>query len=158
MGIELGPKRGVANHYGVRDADNQYGGQDNSVGKVKSASWEFDYDNLPAYQEGNLAQQIPANSIIVSAHVVVEVASASGGTETATLGLTNTSGTVVDVDGLAAAGQLTNALLRVKGSYIKGAGALIDKTIGTAACQLTFTPSVALTAGRFKVIVHYIYN
>ena len=158
MGYETGAKRGVANHYGPRGADNQYGGQDNSVGKVKAASWEFDYDDLPAYRAGNLAQQIPANSILVSAHVVVEEASASAGTETATMGLTDTAGNVVDVDGLATASQLTNALLRAKGSYIKGSGALIDKTIGTAACQLTFTPSATLTAGRFKVIVHYIYN
>ena len=159
MGYEVGPKRGVATHYGPRNADNQYGGQDNSVGKVKSASWEFDYDDLPAYNAGNLAQQIPANAVLVSAHLVVEEAFTSGSSHTMTMGLTNaSSGSVVDVDGLATASELTNALLTVKGSYIKGAGALIDKTIGTAACQLTLTPSHTLTAGKGKIIVHYIYN
>ena len=35
MGYEIGSKRGVANHYGPRGTDGQYGGQDNSVGKIK---------------------------------------------------------------------------------------------------------------------------
>ncbi len=158
MGYEIGPKRGVANHYGPRETDNQFGGQDNTSGKVKSVSYEFDFDKLPAHGASNLEYQLPANTIIVSAHLVVEEATTSGGTETATMGLTDVDGSVVDVDGLATASQLTNALLRTKGSYIKGAGDLIDKTIGTKAAQLTFTPSVTLTAGKFKVIIRYIYN
>ena len=44
MGYEIGPKRGVANHYGPRETDNQFGGQDNTNGKIKSVSYDFDFD------------------------------------------------------------------------------------------------------------------
>ena len=80
MGYEIGSKRGVANHYGPRGTDGQYGGQDNSVGKIKEASWTFDYDKLPAYSASNLEMQIPANSTVLHAHIRVLTAAVSSGT------------------------------------------------------------------------------
>ena len=158
MGYEIGPKRGVANHYGPRETDNQFGGQDNTNGKIKSVSYDFDFDKLPAQGSGNLEYQLPANTVIVSAHLVVKEAFTSASTHTMKVGLTTTAGVVVDDDGLIAAAQATNALITTKGSYIKGAGALVDKTIGTAACEVTVASSHTLTAGKGKLIVHYIYN
>lgn len=158
MGYEIGPKRGVANHYGPRETDNQFGGQDNTNGKVKSVSYDFDFDKLPAQGSGNLEYQLPANTVIVSAHLLVKEAFTSASSHTMTVGLTTTAGAVVDADGLIAAAQATNGLVTTKGSYIEGAGALIDKTIGTAACEVTVASSHTLTAGKGKLIVQYIYN
>jgi|TARA_R110000787_G_scaffold231889_1_gene339221 hypothetical protein len=158
MGYEIGSKRGVANHYGVRGTDNQYGGQDNSVGKVKEASWTFDWDKLPTYTASNLEQVLPANCTVLSAHLRVLTAGAAGSSTAMTVGLTTTAGVSVDPDGLAAAAQLDNTAVTTKGTRTAGAGALIGKTIGTAACEVVVAMSVALTAGRFELVVKYQYN
>tara|TARA_R110000824_G_C15024894_1_gene658751 strand:+ start:382 stop:864 length:483 start_codon:yes stop_codon:yes gene_type:complete len=160
MGYEIGTKRGVANHYGPRGTDGQYGGQDNSVGKIKEASWTFDYDKLPAYTASNLEQSLPANTTVVSAHLRVITAATSAGTPALNIGLTTTAGVVVDLDGLAAPAQMTWALLAVKGSRIAGAGALIGTTIGTSACEVTvaISDSDTFTAGKFELVVKYQYN
>jgi hypothetical protein len=146
MGYEIGPKRGVANHYGPRGADNQYGGQDNSVGKVKEASWVFDYDKLPAYSASNLEMQIPANATITHAALRVLTAGASAGTANMTVGLTTTAGVVVDA-------------IQVKGQRIAGTGALVNALpVGTSAVEVTVAAAAALTAGKFELVVHYQYN
>jgi hypothetical protein len=61
-------------------------------------------------------------------------------------------------DGLAAAAQLDNTAVTTKGTRTAGAGALIGKTLGTAACEVVVAMSVALTAGRFELVVKYQYN
>jgi len=159
MGYEIGPKRGVANHYGPRGADGQYGGQDNSVGKLKEASWTFDFNKLPVYTASNLEMQLPANTTLIHAHLRTIVAGAAGSSTAFNIGLTTTAGVVVDLDGLGAVGQYTNAVLTTKGSRAAGAGALIGKTIGTSACEVTVaTVGGALTAGKFELVVAYQYN
>jgi len=159
MGYEIGPKRGVANHYGPRGADGQYGGQDNSVGKVKEASWTFDFNKLPVYSASNLEMQLPANTTLIHAHLRTIVAGAAGSSTAFNIGLTTTAGVVVDADGLGAVGQFTNAVITTKGTRAAGAGALIGKTIGTAACEVTVaTVGGALTAGKFELVVAYQYN
>ena len=159
MGYEIGPKRGVANHYGPRGVDNQYGGQDNSVGKVKEASWVFDYDKLPAYSASNLEMQIPANATITHAALRVLTAGASAGTANMTVGLTTTAGVVVDADGLVTAANATFAKIQVKGQRIAGTGALVNALpVGTSAVEVTVAAAAALTAGKFELVVHYQYN
>jgi hypothetical protein len=158
MGYEIGPKRGVANHYGPRGTDGQYGGQDNSVGKVKEASWTFDWDKLPAYTASNLEMQLPANATVLHAHLRVITAATSSGTANMTVGLTTTAGVVVDADGLLTAANATWALVQVKGNRIAGTGALVAKTIGASACEITVASAAALTAGRFELVVQYQYN
>ena len=159
MGYEIGPKRGVANHYGPRGADNQYGGQDNSVGKVKEASWVFDYDKLPAYSASNLEMQIPANATVTHAALRVLEPAVSSGTANITVGLTTTAGAVVDADGLITAANAAYAKLEVKGQRIAGTGALVNALpVGTSAVEVTVAAAVALTAGRFELVVHYQYN
>jgi len=159
MGYEIGPKRGVANHYGPRGADGQYGGQDNSVGKLKEASWTFDFNKLPVYSASNLEMQLPANTTLIHAHLRTIVAGAAGSSTAFNIGLTTTAGVVVDADGLGAVGQFTNAVITTKGTRAAGAGALIGKTIGTAACEVTVaTVGGALTAGKFELVVAYQYN
>ena len=158
MGYEIGPKRGVANHYGPRGTDGQYGGQDNSVGKIKEASWTFDYDKLPAYSASNLEMQIPANATIAHAHIRVLTGATSGGTAHIEVGTTATDGTGADPNSLITTSEATWTLVQVKGNRIAGAGALIGKTVGTKAVELTVTPAATLTGGKFEVVVQYQYN
>ena len=159
MGYEIGTKRGVANHYGPRGADNQYGGQDNSVGKVKEASWVFDYDKLPAYSASNLEMQIPANATVTHAALRVLEPAVSSGTANITVGLTTTAGAAVDADGLITAANAAYAKLEVKGQRIAGTGALVNALpVGTSAVEVTVAAAAALTAGKFELVVHYQYN
>tara|TARA_R110000787_G_scaffold131671_1_gene243666 strand:+ start:149 stop:625 length:477 start_codon:yes stop_codon:yes gene_type:complete len=158
MGYEIGTKRGVANHYGPRGADNQYGGQDNSSGVTKSASWTFDYNKLPVATLSNLEMQIPANATIVNVHLTVKEAFASAGAAALSIGTTATDGTGAAATSLAAPAQLTNALVTVKGNRIAGAGALVGKTVGAKAVEVTVVSSHTLTAGKGEIVVHYQYN
>jgi len=159
MGYEIGTKRGVANHYGVRGTDGQYGGQDNSVGKIKEASWTFDYDKLPAYSASNLEMQIPANATVTHAALRVLEPAVSSGTANITVGLTTTAGAVVDADGLITAANAAYAKLEVKGQRIAGTGALVNALpVGTSAVEVTVAAAATLTAGKFELVVHYQYN
>ena len=158
MGYEIGTKRGVANHYGVRGTDNQYGGQDNSVGKIKEASWTFDYDKLPAYSASNLEMQIPANATVLHAHLRVLTAATSAGTPTMVVGLTTTAGVVVDADGLLSASDLTWAKIQVKGARYAGTGARVAVLpVGTSDVEVTAAVT-GLTGGKFELVVQYQYN
>ena len=158
MGYEIGAKRGVANHYGPRGTDGQYGGQDNSVGKVKEASWTFDWDKLPAYSASNLEMQIPANATIISCNLRTLTAGAAASSTAMTVGLVNSSsGSAIDVDGLLAAAQGTNTIVTTKGARVAGAGALLGLA-QTVATEIAVAMSVALTAGRFELVVTYEYN
>ncbi len=158
MGYEIGSKRGVANHYGVRGTDNQYGGQDNSVGKIKEASWTFDWDKLPAYSASNLEMLIPANATIISCNLRTLTAGAAGSSTAMTVGLVNASTVVtIDADALLAAAQGTNTIVTTKGARAVGAGALLGLA-QTVATEIVVAMSVALTAGRFELIVTYEYN
>ena len=159
MGYEIGSKRGVANHYGVRGTDGQYGGQDNSVGKIKEASWTFDWDKLPTATLSNLEMQIPANATVLHAHLRVLTAATSAGTPTMTVGLTTTAGVVVDADGLLSASDLTWARIQVKGLRQAGTGALVAVLpVGTSDVEVVVATSAALTGGRFELVVQYQYN
>ena len=159
MGYEIGPKRGVANHYGPRGADNQYGGQDNSSGVTKSASWTFDYNKLPVATLSNLEMQIPANATVTHAALRVLEPAVSSGTANITVGLTTTAGAVVDADGLITAANAAYAKLEVKGQRIAGTGALVNALpVGTSAVEVTVAAAATLTAGKFELVVHYQYN
>ena len=159
MGYEIGSKRGVANHYGPRGTDGQYGGQDNSVGKIKEASWTFDYDKLPAYSASNLEMQIPANATVLHAHIRVLTAAVSSGTANLTVGLIATDGTGADADGLITASDATYARMQVKGLRQAGTGAFIGVLpVGTKDVEVTVASAAALTAGRFELVVQYQYN
>jgi len=160
MTIELAPKRGVANHYGVRTTSNKYGGQENSVGVVKSAEWTVTYNDLPLALNSNLPMVIPALATIVSAKMIVDVAFTSTSTTTdLNVGLEQKDGTDIDPDGLIAAAEATQTAIGTAGNVVTGAGALIGKTIGADAGQLMIIPSVDdLLTGSARVIVEYVYD
>ena len=160
MTIEMAPKRGVANHYGVRSANNKYGGQENSVGIVKSAEWEFTYNDLPAALASNLPQVIPALATIVSAKLVVDAAFTSTSTTTdLTVGLEQSDGTDIDIDGLLTAANASQTVIGTAGNVATGSGALIGKTVGAAAGQVIVQSSDSdLLTGSARLVVEYIYD
>lgn len=160
MGIELDPKRGVANHYGVRTTDGRYGAQQNSDGVIKSAIWDFTYNTLPAAGTNNLQFVIPANATIVSARLIVDTPFTSTSTTTdLTVGLQTSAGAEIDNDGLITAANATQTTIAVDGGVITGSGALVGKSIGAAAGELVVAGTdTDLTAGAGRVIVEYIYN
>lgn len=161
MGFEIDAKRGVANHYGPRDTNGKFGGQQSTCnGIVKSAIWDFDYNDLPNYGSNGLQFVIPANATIVSAKLYVDVAFTSTSTTTdLDVGLYTSAGSAIDADGLITASEATQTAIGTAGNVVTGAGALVGKSIGASAGELVVTPSVAdLTAGKGRIVVEYVYN
>ena len=160
MTFEIDSKRGVANHYGVRATDGKYGGQLASNGEVKKAEWDIVYNDLPVAGTNNLQYSIPANSTIVSAKLYIGTAWTSTSTTTDLLvGLEQADGTDIDVDGLIAATEATQATIAVANSVISGAVGLVGKTIGAAAGELIVAGSASdLLTGTAKLVVEYKTN
>jgi hypothetical protein len=161
MGFEIDAKRGVAQHYGVRTTNGKFGGQQSTKeGVIKSAIWDFDYNDLPNYGSGGLHFQIPANATIVSATLYVDVAFTSTSTTTdLDVGLYTAGGTAIDADGLITAANATQTAIGTAGNVIAGSGALVGKTIGTSAGELVVAPTVAdLLTGAGRIVVEYVYN
>lgn len=161
MGFENQAIRGVLNHYGPRKINQKFGGETpNAV--ITTASWIFDYNDLPDASAQGLEYVIPANATILSAKLQIITAFTSTSTTTdLTVGLQTSAGVAIDDDGLITAAQATQTTIAVAGAIIDGASgtaaALIGKTIGTTAGELVVTPSVAdLTAGKARLIVEYI--
>jgi hypothetical protein len=161
MGFEIDGKRGVANYYGVRTTNGKFGGQQSTKeGVVKSAIWDFDYNDLPNYGSGALHFQLPANATIVSATLYVDVAFTSTSTTTdLDVGLYTAAGSAIDADGLITAANATQTAIGTAGNVITGSGALVGKTIGSSAGELVVTPTVAdLLTGAGRIVVEYVYD
>ena len=108
----------------------------------------------------NLQHVIPANATIVSAELIVDVAFTSTSTTTdLDVGLYTSAGVAIDADGLITVSEATQTAIGTAGNRVNGAGALINKSIGSSAGELKVTPSVDdLTAGAGRIIVKYVYN
>lgn len=161
MGFEIDGKRGVANYYGVRTTNGKFGGQQSTKeGVVKSAIWDFDYNDLPNYGSGALHFQLPANATIVSATLYVDVAFTSTSTTTdLDVGLYTAAGSAIDADGLITAANATQTAIGTAGNVITGSGALVGKTIGSSAGELVVAPTVAdLLTGAGRIVVEYVYD
>lgn len=158
MTFELQAVRGVLNSYGPRVTDQSFGGHANTVDNVKTAVWQFTYNNLPDAATNQLAVSIPAGSTIVSAKFRVVTAFTSTSTTTdLTVGLQDSAGTEIDNDGLLTAVNLDQTAIALVGNLVTGTGALVGKTIGAAAGELVVAPNVDdLLTGEAQVIVEYI--
>ena len=159
MGMELDSVvRNVNSHYGPRNTTEKYGGAVNTDGRIKRATWEFSYDDLPAGGAGNLEMSIPAGATIVSAHLEIITGFTSTSTTTdLDIGLEQADGTDIDLNGLIAAAEATQTAIATDGNYITGAGALVGASIGAAAGELVVTPTVDdLLTGVGRVHVDYL--
>ena len=161
MGFEIDSKRGVAASYGVRTTNGKFGGQQSTKnGVVKSAVWDFKYNDLPNYGSNGLQFTLPANTTIVSAKLYVDVAFTSTSTTTdLDVGLYTAAGAAIAASGLISASEATQTAIGTAGNVVTGAGSLIGKTIGGTAGELVVTPTVAdLTAGQGRIVVEYVYD
>lgn len=162
MSLETQSIRGVTKNFGTRETQGKYGARTYGEGYIKTSIWTFDYDDLPAGGATNQEHVIPAGSTIVSAKLRIVTAFTSTSTTTdLTVGLEQSDGTDIDLDGLITAAQATQTTIGTAGNLIDGssgtAGALINTTIGSADGELVVTPSVDdLTAGRAEMIVEYL--
>ena len=163
MTFETMATRGVVAHFGPRKTDLKDGGKSLDVsGRMQTARWVFNYDDLPDAADNNHAISIPANSTIISAKLnIITAFTSTSTTSDLTVGLQTSAGTEIDNDGLITAAQATQTTIAVVNSVIDGAsgtpGALIGKTIGATAGELTVAPSVAdLLTGRAEMIVEYL--
>lgn len=161
MSYEIDAKRGVANHYGARTTDGSKGAQQSTKnGIIKSAVWDFSYDNLPASGTSNLQLAIPANATIVSAKLYVDVAFTSTSTTTdLVVGLYTSAGVAIDADGLISASEATQTAIGTAGNVVTGAGALVGKTIGATAGELVVAGTdTDLLTGKGRIVVEYVYD
>ena len=143
---------GVRNFYGPRGADKKYPALIKTEGNTKEMQLDFEVDDLPvASADGSMVLEIPADSLIVSSKLHVKTA-AAGGTSY-NIGLKQSDGTAIDVDGLDA-GVLTAAL--TEDAWIINDGALVGASIGAAAGQIEVAATGTFTAGSYRLIVEYI--
>ncbi len=96
--------------------------------------------------------EIPANSLILSAKLVVKTLFASGGAPTLDIGTYDSAGAPVDANGLFAATALGALTLN---AVIDGAGAQVGAVV-TQAVRIGASRNVAAyTAGQAQVVVEY---
>lgn len=144
--------RNVMVHYGPRKiADKKFGGEYGSKDLVKTASWVFSYDDLPAAAVSELEMKLPAYAKVTRCYTEI--------LETVTLGGDRTGITVQNVIGDYDSSADAPAAL-TRGTLIEHDGSLAD--VGSSAAALVVTTAATggasgdLTAGMFKVSVEYI--
>ena len=99
---------------------------------------------------------IPANSLILSATLVMTTAATSGGAATLTIGTYNAAGTAIDADGIDATVALTaidaiGETVRCDGAHLTTAGLVtVDAYIGL------IYATAAYTAGAGKLYIEYV--
>lgn len=163
------------NHYGPRVVDSRYGGNKRSPNGVVTASWTIDLAKeitgapattnvlLAADTDGNQMEHlIPAYAKILSCRAVCQTAIATlGGTAASTadlqVGLEQTDGTDIDLDGLidATDGALTivsNDWVEARGVYFQGGSAALVPDYGSAATPGE-TVSIGAAAGNLYVLL-----
>jgi len=147
---------GLIVHFGSEGAVSNIAGQV----ETDSVTQELVIDISDATTIGTAAPsnlinsaRIPANSLIVSARLIVNTAFTSGGAATLALGTCSSAGVAIDQNGLiadVAVGSLTADTL------VTGAGAQVG-TVTTVEAYLYLTyGTAAFTAGTGKIVVTYI--
>lgn len=151
---------GSAIHYGPRSTEKIGVSLDTDT-LEEVLVYDFDYANLPSADENDEAvPTIPAGSTVIDARIEVLTAFSGDSVDHLDIGLAQEDGTAIDADGLvdgSADGVVTST------GFVKGAGALIDASVGSDPAQVTAaalkadgtTPSTP-TAGVARLIVKYI--
>lgn len=163
MGFETNLIRNVENHYGPRVTNKKFGGVLPSRGPVRTAVWDFNYDDLPVSDATNkMVLRIPANTYIIEAYFQVITAFAGG--TTYDIDLVETDGTAIGTgedklwDALALASiDATEVIAELKSSTSAGTNAgnaLMAKT--DAEGQLQVVATGTFTAGRARIVIEYL--
>lgn len=153
-GASGGGTRRAATHYGEREIEDvlpsKYVKSDSEVVLTHT----FSFDDLPVSGDDEAILRIPANAFIVSATLRV-LTPIDGTTPTLTIGLEESDGTAIDVDGIDVA--IAESALDAVGETVLCDGALVAKLvgIGTAAGQIIVTTGGTVTAGKFVLETVY---
>jgi hypothetical protein len=119
----------------------------------------INYDDLPVVSANDVTvQSIPAYAWIESATLHVQEAFTSGGAATMSIGLYESDGTVIDLDGIDV--DIALAAINAKGERVLCDGALVANTagVGTAAGQVVVVESSGAnpyTAGKGELVIRY---
>lgn len=144
---------GVPNQFGVPVEPSGLPSVIADDGVRRTIALPFKYDNLPTNSTNDAGVlSIPAHAQIVDARLETKVAFAGG--TSYDIGLVQSDGTAIDVDGLFAA--LALASINAKGKWANGAGALVGAGIGANAGQIKVTATGTFTAGEARLLVTYI--
>ena len=147
MTLEITPVRGVAAHYGPRETDNSHGGQESTkMGVIKTAEWDFNFDNLPAVLDSNLPQTIPGKASVINVTIYVD--------EDWT-GATAMSVSLVEKDGTVAADAVAGASNLDEGDVTT---ADVGEKVSDNPVQLVVSTTGTATAGKARVVVNYKYD
>ena len=145
------------NHYGPREIDEIFGGEQTTSGGLHTLEWVFDWDDLPAVDAAGLDMEIfvPQGAVITFARFQTITGFVAG--TSYDIGLEEKDGTDIDADGLFDA--LLQAAISAENEWADHSdytGALIDATVGLAENgYLLIAETGTFTAGRGKVIVEY---
>lgn len=154
VGPTAGSTKVAAWHYGPTEIEDKHP----SVYAVSQnrtvVSHTFSYDDLPVSGDDKLIAEIPANARITRSTLRV-ITPIAGTTPTLTIGLEQSDGTAIDVDGIDVA--IAEAALDAIGETVECDGALVGNTagIGTAAGQIIATTGGTVTAGKFMLETEY---
>ena len=145
---------GVRNNYGSQTTQDKFPGLIKTEGYTKEMVIDFNYDDLPVESaDGALVIELPLDTFVVSSRLHVKTA-AAGGTSY-TIGLKQSDGTAIDVDGLHTAAATVTANL-TEDAWLVGGGALVGASVGAAAGQVTVIAAGTFTAGSYRLVIEYI--
>lgn len=153
-GASGGSSRRAATHYGPREIEDVLPGRYADKHGKKVFEYTFSFDDLPVSGLDAAILSLPANSRILAATLKV-ITPIAGTTPTVTIGMEQSDGTAIDVDGIDVA--IAEAALDAIGETVLCDGALVDNTagIGTAAGQVIVTTGGTVTAGKFNLKVEF---
>ena len=127
---------------------------------VKELHVPINYDDLPVVSATDATvQSIPANAFILRAILHVQEAFTSGGAATMSIGLYESDGTEIDLDGIDV--DIALAAINAVGERVICDGALVNglQGIGTAAGQVVVVESSGAnpyTAGKATLVIEYV--
>ena len=159
---------GVTRNYGRKVVEGWVARRPESAGAVQELIIDFDYQNLPDFDEdstggstadsfSSLLAFVPAGAFIQEAFVLAKTAW-TGTTPTLTIGLYQKDGTVIDADGIDAAIASDSALAADK--VVSCDGALVGGVdgVGSNDAYVRATTGGTTTAGSARLVVRYIQN
>ncbi len=160
MSFESDATRGVYNHFGPRSTTEgmKFGGRVSDE-VVKLASWQFTYNDLPVGGSTNTHFfSIPVGAKLTNAWFQVDTAFAGG--TSYDIGLVDSAGTEIDLDGLW--DGLTLAEIDASETVLDSlahaginSGAILMTPLASAA-QLKVVATGTFTAGQARILIEYI--
>lgn len=153
-GPTAGGTRRAATHYGRRLEEGQHSSVYHVDGNVFRQETTFRFDQLPTFTLDELHQRVPSNARVLGFTIKVHEDFTATSATVVNFGLYEPDGTVVDLDGLAAAVGIGGL---VSGAILDGAGALVGaNTVLGVDAHIVVAPDVDdLLTGEATIVLEY---